>query len=123
MAFNDTALVGVPTWASPKRCLVADQSKGGIDWTDTTWNPVRGCSRVSPGCENCYAEAVAARFSGPGQPYEGLAHRAGDLVQITPGHVPRGQSTPAGVAWCGSSPSTWPTLCAGSGLAESSSTR
>jgi protein gp37 len=45
----------------------------GIEWTDATWNPVRGCSRVSPGCENCYAERVAARFSGPGQPYEGLA--------------------------------------------------
>ncbi len=45
----------------------------GIEWTDATWNPVRGCERVSPGCENCYAERVAARFSGPGMPYEGLA--------------------------------------------------
>lgn len=43
-----------------------------IEWTDASWNPVRGCSRVSPGCENCYAERQAARFSGPGQPYEGL---------------------------------------------------
>jgi protein gp37 len=48
----------------------------GISWTDATWNPVRGCSRVSEGCRNCYAERVAARFSGPGQPYEGLADRA-----------------------------------------------
>ncbi len=48
----------------------------GIEWTDATWNPVRGCSRVSPGCENCYAEAVAARFSGPGLAYEGLARRS-----------------------------------------------
>lgn len=47
--------------------------KTGIAWTDSTWNPVRGCSRVGPGCENCYAEGVAARFSGTGQPYEGLA--------------------------------------------------
>ncbi len=47
--------------------------KTGISWTDATWNPVRGCSRVSEGCRNCYAERVAARFSGPGQPYEGLA--------------------------------------------------
>jgi protein gp37 len=45
----------------------------GIEWTDATWNPVRGCSRVSEGCRNCYAERVAARFSGPGMPYEGLA--------------------------------------------------
>jgi protein gp37 len=45
----------------------------GIEWTDSTWNPIRGCSRVSEGCRNCYAESVAARFSGPGRAYEGLA--------------------------------------------------
>jgi len=44
-----------------------------IEWTDATWNPIRGCSRVSDGCRNCYAERVAARFSGAGQAYEGLA--------------------------------------------------
>lgn len=47
----------------------------GIEWTDATWNPIRGCSRVSEGCRHCYAERVAARFSGPGMPYEGLAVR------------------------------------------------
>ena len=46
-----------------------------IEWADATWNPVRGCTRVSEGCRNCYAERVAARFSGPGEPYEGLAER------------------------------------------------
>jgi protein gp37 len=46
-----------------------------IQWTDATWNPIRGCSRVSAGCTNCYAETIAARFSGPGLPYEGLARR------------------------------------------------
>jgi protein gp37 len=45
-----------------------------IEWTDATWNPLRGCSRVSAGCQHCYAERVAARFSGPGMPYEGLIH-------------------------------------------------
>lgn len=45
----------------------------GIEWCDSTWNPIRGCSRVSEGCRNCYAESVAARFSGPGRPYHGLA--------------------------------------------------
>lgn len=45
----------------------------GIEWCDATWNPLRGCSRKSEGCRHCYAEKVAARFSGPGQPYEGLA--------------------------------------------------
>lgn len=46
-----------------------------IEWTDATWNPMRGCTRVSEGCRNCYAETVAARFSGPGQPYHGFADR------------------------------------------------
>lgn len=50
---------------------MADKSK--IEWTDATWNPIRGCTRVSEGCTNCYAETVAARFSGPGQPYDELA--------------------------------------------------
>lgn len=52
---------------------MADQRAGGIAWTDESWNPIRGCSKVSAGCTNCYAESVAARFSGPGLPYEGLA--------------------------------------------------
>ena len=47
-------------------------SKTAISWTDRTWNPVRGCSLVSPGCTNCYAQKQAHRFSGKGQPYEGL---------------------------------------------------
>lgn len=51
--------------------------KTGIEWTDATWNPIRGCSRVSEGCRNCYAEAVANRFKGPGQPYDGLIARGG----------------------------------------------
>jgi len=44
-----------------------------IEWADCSWNVVRGCSRVSEGCRNCYAERIAVRFSGPGQPYEGFA--------------------------------------------------
>jgi len=47
-----------------------------IEWTDETWNPVRGCSRVSPGCMNCYAERQAIRQSGPLGAYEGLVHIA-----------------------------------------------
>ncbi len=54
--------------------------KSEIEWTDATWNPTRGCSRVSPGCKGCYAERVAMRFSGPGQPYEGLVR----MVNGTP---------------------------------------
>jgi protein gp37 len=42
-----------------------------IEWTDTTWNPVRGCTKISPGCKHCYAETFAERFRGvPGHPYE-----------------------------------------------------
>lgn len=44
-----------------------------IEWTDETWNPVRGCSRCSPGCDNCYAKDLAYRFKGKGLAYEGLA--------------------------------------------------
>lgn len=51
--------------------------KTGIEWTDATWNPIRGCSRVSEGCRNCYAEIVASRFSGEGMPYEGLIAKGG----------------------------------------------
>ncbi len=46
-------------------------SKSKIEWTDSTWNPVTGCSKVSPGCKNCYAETFAERWRGtPGHPYE-----------------------------------------------------
>lgn len=40
----------------------------GIQWTDATWNPVTGCTKVSAGCLNCYAEAVARRFAGEAYP-------------------------------------------------------
>jgi len=46
-----------------------------IEWCDATWNPVRGCSRVSEGCRNCYAERTAARFSKPGRPFAGFAQQ------------------------------------------------
>jgi protein gp37 len=42
-----------------------------IEWTDATWNPVTGCTKVSPGCKHCYAEKFAERFRGvAGHPYE-----------------------------------------------------
>ena len=37
-----------------------------IEWTDATWNPVTGCTKVSPGCANCYAEKIVERFHGQG---------------------------------------------------------
>lgn len=45
--------------------------KSTIEWTDATWNPVRGCTKISPGCKHCYASTFAERFRGvPGHPYE-----------------------------------------------------
>jgi protein gp37 len=51
------------------RSPLASNSK--IEWTDATWNPVRGCTKISPGCKHCYAETFAERFRGvKGHPYE-----------------------------------------------------
>ena len=69
--------------------------KTGISWCDATWNPIRGCSRVSEGCRHCYAERVAMRFSGEGQPYNGLVRLGvgGDrlgwsgVVRLIPEHL------------------------------------
>jgi protein gp37 len=48
---------------------MADRST--IEWTDATWNPITGCTKVSPGCKHCYALTFAERFRGvPGHPYE-----------------------------------------------------
>ena len=54
-----------------------------IEWTDNTWNPVRGCVKISPGCARCYAETFAERFRGvPGHPYE-----QGFDVRLVPGKL------------------------------------
>ena len=59
--------------------------KSGIEWTDATWNPVTGCTKVSRGCDNCYAERFAERFRGvPGHHFEmgfDLTLREGRLDQ------------------------------------------
>jgi len=45
--------------------------RSAIEWTDATWNPVRGCTKISPGCKHCYAETFAERFRGvSGHPFE-----------------------------------------------------
>lgn len=66
--------------------------KTSIEWTQQTWNPVRGCSRVSEGCRNCYAEHIAARFS---------THALQDGE--TPGGTFAGYAvmTPSGPRWTG----------------------
>ena len=39
-----------------------------IEWTESTWNPVTGCTKISPGCKHCYAERMAKRLQAMGQP-------------------------------------------------------
>ncbi|WP_424360212.1 phage Gp37/Gp68 family protein [Methylocystis parvus] len=51
-------------------------AKTGIEWTDKTWNPLAGCSIVSPGCANCYAMAMASRLEAMSDTYE--ANHGGD---------------------------------------------
>ncbi len=43
-------------------------AKTSIEWTESTWNPVTGCTKISPGCKNCYAERMAKRLQAMGQP-------------------------------------------------------
>ena len=49
-----------------------------IEWTDATWNPVVGCSRVSPGCDHCYAATMARRLRAMGRPEYQEAHNGRD---------------------------------------------
>jgi len=64
-----------------------------IEWTDTTWNPVTGCTKISAGCDNCYAERFSERFRGvKGHPFEGgfdLALRPERLEQPLNWRKPR----------------------------------
>ncbi|MBA3240641.1 MAG: phage Gp37/Gp68 family protein [Acidobacteria bacterium] len=43
-------------------------AKSSIEWTESTWNPVTGCTKISPGCDHCYAERLAIRLQAMGQP-------------------------------------------------------
>jgi len=52
----------------------------GIEWTDSTWNPVTGCTKISPGCKHCYAERMAIRLAGMNQP----RYRNGFEVTLQP---------------------------------------
>ncbi len=68
-------------------------AKSAIEWTDATWNPVTGCTKISAGCDNCYAERFAERFRGvPGHPYEqgfDLTLRPGRIAQPLAWRGPR----------------------------------
>jgi protein gp37 len=49
--------------------------RSAIEWTDATWNPVTGCTKVSPGCKHCYAERLALRLQAMGSPRYGNGFR------------------------------------------------
>lgn len=75
---------------------MSDSSR--IEWTDATWNPVRGCTPVSPGCAHCYAKRFAERFRGvAGHPYE-----RGFDVRLVPANLnePSGWRKPRRVFVC-----------------------
>ncbi len=59
----------------------------GIPYADAVWDPTRGCSHVSPGCKNCWAESMAKRFCGPGLPWEEFARNRTHPAQ-PPGALP-----------------------------------
>ena len=59
------------TLVQPQQAQTNMSDRSPIEWTNATWNPVRGCTKVSPGCKHCYAETFAERFRGvPGHPFE-----------------------------------------------------
>lgn len=74
---------------------------GTISWTDATWNPTRGCRRISPGCENCYAERQANRFAGEGGAYEGLVKLTANGPRWSGAtRFPRAGSDARRCVWC-----------------------
>lgn len=59
-------------------------TNSAIEWTEATWNPIVGCSAVSPGCTNCYAMRLAHRLEAMGQPkYQGLTRMSGGRSKWT----------------------------------------
>jgi protein gp37 len=55
-------------------------SNSHIEWADATWNPVTGCTKISPGCKHCYAERLAHRLQATGQ----ANYRNGFIVTLQP---------------------------------------
>jgi protein gp37 len=68
------------------------RSKSQIEWTESTWNPVTGCSKVSAGCKNCYAERMAKRLHGMGNPR--YAHGFGVTLHFDLLDAPKTWKTP-----------------------------
>src|SRR6266699_177188 len=69
-----------PVYRIPVRIELRMAVNSKIEWTDTTWNPVRGCTKISPGCTHCYAETFAERFRG----VKGHAYEQGFDLRLVP---------------------------------------
>src|SRR5262245_35440695 len=64
-------LVGYLRAGRSREGVWAVAERSAIEWTEATWNPVTGCTKVTPGCAHCYAERFAERWRGlPDHPYE-----------------------------------------------------
>jgi len=70
-------------------------AESAIEWTDATWNPVTGCSKVSPGCAHCYAEALSLRFGRSAKPW--TPSNAAENVVLHPDGIdqPEAMAAPA----------------------------
>jgi len=67
-------------------------SRSGIEWTESTWNPVTGCTKISPGCQHCYAERMTRRLQGMG--LEKYAHGFKVAAHVGALDLPLGWKTP-----------------------------
>ena len=97
-----------PTILLPKRhsfficsfSVIGTTAMSRIEWTEVTWNPVAGCTIVSPGCTNCYAMRMAARLDAMGVPkYRGLTRKSGGR-HVWTGHIVQDETAlTAPLAW------------------------
>jgi protein gp37 len=83
-------LVPIPVAAGGQGRLLVPSSDGmtgrtGIEWTEVTWNPVTGCSKVSPGCAHCYAETLSLRFGWSRRPW--IPQYAAENVVLHPNRL------------------------------------
>lgn len=83
--------------AVERRARMAETS---IEWTDATWNPVAGCTVITPGCTNCYAMRMAARLNAMGvEKYAGLTRKSGDRYVWTGKVMLDERSLEAPITW------------------------